>query len=207
VGVATSPEAVVASPLGSVWPFLNRSAAVAAPRLLGCTLVSTVGGRETRGVIVETEAYSGRDDPASHAHASKRRTPRNDAMFGQGGTLYVYISYGIHHCVNVVTGADGDPAAVLIRALEPRVGVDVMQERRGRDTDLCNGPGRLSQALGITMRHNHHDLALPPIRLLPGPSVDQAEVGTSGRIGVSRAADWPLRFFVKGHPAVKAPRL
>ncbi len=189
------------------WPFLTGGAAMAAHRLLGSTLVSTVGGCETRGVIVETEAYLGRDDPASHAHASKGRTPRNDAMFAGRGTLYVYISYGIHHCINVVTGEEGDPAAVLIRALEPTAGVDVMKERRGRDTDLCNGPGRLSQALGITMRHNHHDLARPPVRLVEGPSVDQAEVGTSGRIGVSEAADWPLRFFVRGHPAVKAPRL
>ena len=196
---------MVAPPGLSRWPFLNGGAAVAAHRLLGCTLVSTVGGHETRGVIVETEAYLGRDDPASHA--SKRRTPRNDAMFARGGTLYVYISYGIHHCINVVTGEEGDPAAVLIRALEPTAGVDVMRDRRGRDTDLCNGPGRLAQALGITMRHNQHDLARPPIRLAAGPPVDEAEVGTSGRIGVSEAADRPLRFFVKGHPAVKAPRL
>ncbi len=207
MGVVASPEAVVAPPSRPLWPFLTGGAAVAAHRLLGSTLISTIGGHETRGVIVETEAYLGRDDPASHAHASKRRTARNDAMFAGRGTLYVYISYGIHHCINVVTGEEGDPAAVLIRALEPTAGLDVMKERRGRDTDLCNGPGRLSQALGITMRHNYHDLALPPIRLVAGPPVDEAAVGTSGRIGVSEAADWPLRFFIRGHPAVKAPRL
>lgn len=177
-----------------------------ARRLLGSTLVSRVDGLETRGVIVETEAYLGLDDPASHAHASKGRTPRNDAMFSAGGTLYVYISYGIHHCINVVTGAEGDPGAVLIRALDPVGGAEAMAARRGRATDLCNGPGRLSQALGITMRHNYHDLALPPVRLIPGEAVADPEVGTSGRIGVSRAADWPLRFFVKGHSAVKPPR-
>lgn len=185
---------------------LAGDAAGVARRLIGSTLVSTVDGLETVGRIVETEAYLGLDDPASHAHASKGRTRRNDAMFGPGGTLYVYISYGIHHCINVVTGEEGDPAAVLIRALDPVRGEDVMAARRGRDTDLCSGPGRLSQALGITMRHNHHDLSRPPVRLLPGVPAAPSEVGTSGRIGVSRAADWPLRFFVRGHPAVKSPK-
>lgn len=185
---------------------LKGDAATVARRLLGTGILSTVGGVETRGIIVETEAYLGLDDPASHAHASKRRTPRNDAMFSARGTLYVYISYGIHHCINVVTGEEGDPAAVLIRALEPVAGLGTMAARRGRDADLCNGPGRLAQALGITMRHNYHDLTRPPIQLQPGRPVPDPEVGTSGRIGVSRAADWPLRFFVKGHSAVKPPR-
>ena len=153
---------------------------------------------------METEAYLGRDDPASHAFNG--RTPRNDAMFGARGTLYVYVSYGIHHCINVVTGEEGDPGAVLIRALEPASGSEVMAERRGGGSELCSGPGRLSQALGITMRHNGHDLSLPPVRLIGRPPVVVGEVGTSGRIGVSRAADRPLRFFLKGHPAVKAPR-
>jgi len=185
---------------------LIGDAATVARRLLGTTIRSTVRGVETRGIIVETEAYLGLDDPASHAHASKRRTPRNDAMFSASGTLYVYISYGIHHCINVVTGAEGDPAAVLIRALEPVAGLGTMAARRGRDADLCNGPGRLAQALGITMRHNYHDLGRPPIQLQPGEPVPDPQVGASGRIGVSRAADWPLRFFVKGHSAVKPPR-
>lgn len=175
-----------------------------ARRLLGCLLVSTVEGRETSGRIVETEAYLGGDDPASHAFNG--RTARNEAMFGARGTLYVYVSYGIHRCINVVTGEEGDAGAVLVRALEPASGLEVMAGRRGRDTDLCSGPGRLSQALGIGLRHNGHDLSLPPIRLIARPPLATAEVGTSGRIGVSRAADRPLRFFVKGHPAVKPPR-
>jgi len=183
---------------------LDGPTADVARRLLGSLLVSTVGGRETSGLVVETEAYLGRDDPASHAFGG--RTPRNDAMFGARGTLYVYVSYGIHHCINVVTGEEGDPGAVLIRALEPAWGPEVMAERRGRGSELCSGPGRLSQALGITMRHNGHDLSLPPVRLIGRPPVAAGEVGTSGRIGVSRAADRPLRFFLKGHPAVKAPR-
>ena len=175
-----------------------------ARRLLGSVVVSTVGGHEASGRIVETEAYLGSDDPASHAFNG--RTPRNDAMFGPRGTLYVYVSYGIHHCINVVTGEEGDPGAVLIRALEPVAGLNVMAERRGRATELCSGPGRLAQALGITMRHNAHHLSLPPIRLVARPADAAAEVGTSGRVGVSRAADRPLRFFLKGHPAVKSPR-
>lgn len=188
------------------WGYLAGDTVAAARRLLGCTLVSTVDGVETRGVIVETEAYLGLSDPASHAHASKGRTPRNDAMFAGLGTLYVYVSYGIHHCINVVTGEIGDPAAVLVRALEPSTGLEVMAGRRGRVRDLCNGPGRLAQALGITLSHNHHDLARPPIQLVKGSAVPDADVGSAGRIGVSRAADWPLRFFVRGHSAVKAPR-
>ncbi len=175
-----------------------------ARRLLGSLVVSTVGGSETSGRIVETEAYLGSDDPASHAFGG--RTRRNDAMFGARGTLYVYVSYGIHRCINVVTGEEGDPGAVLIRALEPASGLDVMARRRGRTTDLCSGPGRLSQALGIAMRHNGHHLSSPPVRLVARPARAAAEVGASGRIGVSRAADRPLRFFLKGHPAVKPPR-
>lgn len=157
-------------------------------------------------MIVEAEAYVGPRDPASHARASTGRTARNAAMFGDRGTLYVYVSHGVHHCANVVTGAQGHPAAVLIRSLEPARGLSVMAERRRRATDLCNGPGRLCQALGITLRHNGHSLSRPPVRLLEGSLFADSEVGVSGRIGVSRAADWPLRFFVKGHPAVKAPR-
>ena len=183
--------------------FLGGGPADVARRLLGSLLVSTVDGRDTSGSIVETEAYLGGDDPASHAF--KGRTARNEAMFGARGTLYVYVSYGIHHCINVVTGDEGVPGAVLIRALEPVAGLDVMARRRGRDTELCSGPGRLAQALGITTRHNGHDLSLPPIRLIARLPAT-GKVGTSGRIGVSRAADLPLRFFLKGHPAVKAPR-
>ena len=192
--------------MGRRWGFLDGDTAEVAKRLLGSTLVSTVDGSETSGVIVETEAYLGLGDPASHAHASKGRTPRNDAMFAPRGTLYVYVSYGVHHCINVVTGEEGVPHAVLIRALDPVAGQEVMAVRRRRDTDLCSGPGRLAQALGITMEHNYHDLARPPVRLLPATPLEEPETGTSGRIGVSRAGDWPLRFFVKGHQAVKAPR-
>ena len=199
-------RAVSAEASQPLWRVLAGDTAVAARRLLGCTLVSTLDGVETGGVIVETEAYLGLDDPASHAHASRGRTPRNDAMYAGPGTLYVYISYGIHHCANIVTGQAGDPSAVLVRALAPSTGLRAMARRRGRGGTLCNGPGRLAQALGITMRHNYHDLARPPVQLIEGNPVADRDVGSSGRIGVSRAADWPLRFFVRGHAAVKSPR-
>ena len=196
--------ASAASPSARIPELRAGGATEAARRLLGSVLESTVDGVETSGVIVETEAYLGRDDPASHAFLG--RTPRNDAMFGPAGTLYVYLAYGIHRCINVVTGEEGEAGAVLVRALDPLSGLDLMEKRRGRTDELCSGPGRLSQSLGITIGHNRHDLALPPIRLLARSAVPNAEVGTSGRIGVSRAADRPLRFFVKGHPAVKPPR-
>lgn len=185
---------------------LSGECAEAARRLLGSVLASTVTGRPASGMIVEAEAYLGPHDPASHARASVGKTRRNAAMFGERGTLYVYLSHGVHHCANVVTGESGDPAAVLIRALEPLDGLEVMAARRRRDADLCNGPGRLAQALGITLRHNGHSLSRPPLRLLAGKPFHDSEVASSGRIGVSRATEWPLRFFVKGHPAVKPPR-
>lgn len=185
---------------------LVADCAQAARNLLGSVLVSTVDGVETSGVVVETEAYLGPHDPASHARAATGRTARNEAMFGDPGTLYVYLSHGLHHCANVVTGKRDDPAAVLLRALEPRSGLERMARRRGRPADLCNGPGRLAQALGIALRHNGHALSEPPVRLTPGRGFARAQIGVSGRVGVSQAADWPLRFFVKGHPAVKAPR-
>lgn len=189
---------------GGLPDFFRGGTAGGARRLLGSLLVSTVGNVETSGLIVEAEAYLGRDDPASHAF--RGRTPRNEAMFGPAGTLYVYVSYGIHHCANVVTGNEGEAGAVLIRALDPVSGLEAMRHRRGGAGELCSGPGRLAQALGITMNHNRHDLSLPPVRLVARPPVADGEVGTSGRVGVSRAAGRPLRFFVRGHPAVKPPR-
>lgn len=186
--------------------FFEGECAEVARRLLGAILWSSVDGRPAGGMIVETEAYVGPHDPASHARASTGRTARNAAMFGRAGTLYVYLSHGVHHCANVVTGLQGFPAAALVRALSPVEGRAVMLERRKRETDLCNGPGRLCQALGITLRHDGRSLADPPVQLFSGTRFDDAQVGVSGRIGVSRAADWPLRFFVKGHPCVRAPR-
>jgi DNA-3-methyladenine glycosylase len=163
--------------------------------------VSEVGGRRTEGVIIEAEAYVGPHDPASHAAERIGRTARNDAMFAAAGVAYVYFIYGMHWCLNVVTSVQGHPSAVLIRALDPLVGSEVMADRRRRQP-LTSGPGRLCQALGITGDLNGHDLRRPPLRLLPGWRVDDRHVVATGRIGVRHAADWPLRFHLLGHPAV-----
>lgn len=185
--------------------FFRRPAEIVAPELLGTLLVSDLGGARTSGVIVEVEAYVGPDDPASHARASVGRTDRNASMFGRPGIAYVYRSYGIHWCMNVVTGEVGHPVAVLVRALDPLEGREVMSRRRGRETDLCSGPGRLTEALGITGAEDGHDLSEAPLLLRRGWSVPEASIETSGRIGIRRAADWPLRFFLKGHPSVSRP--
>ncbi len=182
--------------------FFDRPAERVAPDLLGARLVSTVGGLRTTGVVVEVEAYTGPDDSASHAAARIGRTRRNASMFGPPGTAYVYLSYGIHWCLNVVTGPIGDPCAVLLRAADPIEGIGVMVERRGRTRDLASGPGRLGQALGITDALDTHDLSSPPLRLLPGWPTDAASVDVSPRIGVSQARDRLLRFSVRGNVSV-----
>jgi DNA-3-methyladenine glycosylase len=181
----------------------------AARSLLGSLLVSTVDGATTVGMIVETEAYLGSADPASHAAERIGRTARNESMFGPPRNAYVYRIYGIHRCFNVVCGPEGVPVAVLVRALRPIDGLETMASRRGRPEELCSGPARLCQALGIGMPHDGHPLDRPPIRLLRGHPVPSAKVGVSGRIGLSRASHWPLRFFVRGDPHVsraRAPR-
>jgi DNA-3-methyladenine glycosylase len=180
---------------------------IVAQELLGCYLRSTVGGVVVEGVIVETEAYVGPHDPASHAAARIGQTKRNGAMFGPPGDAYVYRSHGTHWCLNVVTEQVGFPAAVLIRALDPITGIQEMRERRGGTAPLCAGPGRLTQALGVSGELDGHPLENEPLKLLTGWRVPTAEVGSSGRIGVRHAADWPLRFYVRGHPEVsRKPR-
>ncbi|NIR38408.1 MAG: DNA-3-methyladenine glycosylase, partial [Actinobacteria bacterium] len=155
--------------------FLSRDAEAVAPDLLGHRVVSEVGGRRTEGVIVEVEAYVGPHDPASHAAERIGRTNRNDVMFRDAGVAYVYFIYGMHWCLNVVTGVRDHPSAVLIRALDPLVGRDVMADRRGR-TPLASGPGRLCQALGVTGALNGHDLGEAPLRLLPGWTVEPGRI-------------------------------
>ena len=174
----------------------------AARRLLGACLVSTVEGHRTVGVIVETEAYGGPDDPASHASTMRGPTRRNRVMFGPPGRAYVYRSYGVHWCMNVVTGAEGVARAVLIRGIEPLEGEEAMGSRRGGVAPLGAGPGRLCAALAITDEFYGHDLREPPLRLEAGWAVPDEAVGVSGRVGVSAAADWPYRFFVSGSPGV-----
>jgi len=195
------------SPATTSFPYglFRRPVAEVARALLGARLVSTVGGERAVGVIVETEAYGGVDDPASHAATRDGVTRRNASMFGPPSRAYVYRSYGVHWCVNVVTGDAGSPSAVLLRGLEPLEGEDVMLARRRGRTPLAAGPGRLCEALAIDGGLDGHDLGGPPLRLGPGWPVADRRVGVSGRVGVRVAADRPLRFFVLDSPGVSRP--
>lgn len=180
-------------------PFYGRPARDVARDLVGKLVVSEVGGERVGGRIVETEAYIGPEDPASHAAERIGRTARNAAMFGPPGTAYVYLSYGIHWCLNAVSDREDHPGAVLIRALEPLVGLPVMRRRRGtRDRDLARGPGRLCQALGVTGSLNGHPLTDPPLQFLDAPALPEPAIQAGPRIGISRALDWPLRFTMRG---------
>lgn len=173
---------------------LGRPAAGVARDLLGLLLVSDVDGRRTAGRIVETEAYPGPGDPASHASASVGRTERNDPMFGPPGTAYVHVNYGIHRCLNVVVDREGHPAAVLIRALEPTAGRETMRERRGHD-ELARGPARLAEALAVGLEHQRHLLSRPPLRLVDdGVRVPDEAVERTPRVGISKAVEAELRF-------------
>ncbi len=179
--------------------FYARPAREVAESLIGKVVLSRVGESPAAGRIVETEAYTGPEDPASHAAARTGRTPRNSAMFGPPGTAYVYLSYGIHWCLNAVTDREDHPGAVLIRALEPVAGLPTMRLRRGvPDRDLARGPGRLCQALAITGALNGHDLDRAPLLFLDAPALATDAIVRGPRIGISKAADWPLRYMLRG---------
>jgi DNA-3-methyladenine glycosylase len=170
-----------------------------ARELVGAELyVDGVGGR-----IVEVEAYH-HEDPASHGYLG-RRTARNAAMFLPGGHAYVYRSYGIHWCLNVVTGGPDEAEAVLIRALEPLAGLDAMRARRGLDDPraLCSGPGKLCQALGVTREHDGLPLDAPPFELRPRSARPELAVGP--RIGISRGQELPWRFGLAGSRFLSRP--
>lgn len=173
--------------------FFVRSPLTVAAELIGAVLHLRQDGAVCSGRIVETEAYAGDDDPASHAYRGP--TPRNAVMFGPPGVVYVYFIYGVHHCLNIVTGPAGTPGAVLIRAVEPLDGLAAMMRRRKRDRDLTNGPGKLCEAFGIDRRLNGLDLGPgkgPALWITPPPNVPR--VTATSRIGLSRAADRPWRF-------------
>ncbi len=189
--------------LGSA--FFARPAEEVARDLLGRIVVSTIDGVTTSGRIVETEAYVGPHDDASHAAARIGRTTRNEPMFGPPGIAYVYRIYGVHWCLNAVTDSAGFGAAVLIRALEPLKGLNSMRRRRGlaptsHDRNLLSGPGKLAAGLGITGAHNTHLLDVSPLWLLPGEPIAETDIVAGPRIGITRAADWPLRFHERGSP-------
>lgn len=187
--------------------FFERDAEVVARELLGMILVTCIGDATTAGVIVETEAYLGSDDPGSHA-ATKGITARNRVMYGPPGHAYVYFTYGNHHMLNLVTCAEGTAGAVLVRAVEPVAGEDVMVvRRRGRSgRELTSGPGKVAQAFGVDLGHN--GLALQgDIIVLEGERVSDERVATSGRIGLGAGHDLPLRYYVRDNPYVSMGRI
>ena len=181
--------------------FFDRSVHEVARDLIGCRLA--VG--ETAGIIVETEAYEA-NDPACHAYIG--RTTRNEVLFGPPARAYVYLSYGIHSLLNFVTEPEGTASAVLIRALEPTDGIEVMRRRRGRAEieQLCSGPGKLTEALGVDLSLNGADLLEPPFELSErGETWNGAEIVTSERIGITKAAELPWRYSVAGSRYVSRP--
>ncbi len=161
-------------------------------------LTSTFGGHRTSGVIVETEAYLGRDDPASHAFGGHRH-PGNQSLFAAPATWYVYRSYGVHWCANLVCGGPGPGAAVLLRAIVPREGIRVMGRRRGAVAarDLANGPGKLCQAMGITRGLDGCRMGRSKVVVAETPERPAGELQVTPRIGITRAADWPLRYVLR----------
>jgi DNA-3-methyladenine glycosylase len=182
--------------------WLENDSLVVGPLLLGWELISTAAGNTTAGTIVEVEAYHGTDDPASHAYRGK--TKRTAPMFDVGGGIYVYFTYGMYNCVNIVTGPKSQGQAVLIRALEPTIGVEIMEQRRHNSNPLLltSGPGRLTQALGITLDLSGsklgETLSIEPPALAP----NEANIISGPRIGISRATDNPWRFYLRNNPYV-----
>jgi DNA-3-methyladenine glycosylase len=196
-------------PLGA--DFFERSVHDVARDLIGCRLLYAGCG----GTIVETESYE-RDDPACHAYVGL--TPRTETLFGPPGRAYVYLSYGIHSLLNFVAEPEGDAAAVLIRALEPTDGLEQMRARRGGfppheegksprpDADLCSGPGKLTEALGIGLADNGADLSRDPFLILAAEEGARPEVVTGPRVGITKAVERPWRFCAAGSPFVSRPR-
>ena len=187
--------------------FYARTSLEVAPELLGRLLVRILpDGTRLSVRIVEVEAYA-EGDPASHSY--RGRTPRNEVMFGGAGRLYVYFTYGMHFCSNVVVGRDGEGSAVLLRAAEPLEGLEEMMRRRGTEDPclLCSGPARLTQALGIGRKENGEDLVRgTAVRIFEGLPVTASRIGRSGRIGVNVGAERRWRFFVKEDPFVSKGR-
>lgn len=187
--------------------FYARPALVVARAVLGRLLVHVSADGVAAGWIVEVEAYRGSLDPASHAHHG--RTPRNATMFGPPGYAYVYFTYGVHHCVNLVAEREGRAAAVLVRALEPYAGIDLMRSRRGLDAveRLARGPGCVTQALGLGREHDGSNLTCGALWLSDRPARRGGRRVVAGpRIGIRRAVARPWRFHLEGHPCVSGLR-
>jgi DNA-3-methyladenine glycosylase len=181
-----------------------------ADELLGKVLVHRTPEGVTAGMIVETEAYIGEDDPACHAAPGPTR--RNAPLYGPPGIAYVYLNYGIHYLVNAITEAEGHPAAVLIRALHPVEGLALMKKRRAPDSshihleDLCRGPGNLTRALGITLTDNLLDLVTSRLSIEDRGFGRPGAISSGPRIGIRVGVERPWRRWITGHPAVSGPR-
>lgn len=183
---------------------LSGPASEVAPRLLGCVFERTIDGQVIKVKIVETEAYD-QSDVASHSYRGE--TERTRVMFGEAGHLYVYFTYGMHYCCNVVTGRAGHGAGVLIRAVEPLTGKEAMTRRRNglSGVELTNGPAKLCQALDIDKQLSGHDLSRPPLKLIGRDPFQPGQIVQTTRIGLSRGHDVPWRFYIAGNPYVSRP--
>ena len=184
--------------------FYQRDTIEVAKDLLGKILVHESSEGLTAGRIVETEAYRGPEDQAAHSSGG-RRTARNEVMFGEKGFAYVYFIYGLYYCVNLTAGkVAGKPEAILLRALEPVEGLDLMTKRRGTagEANLTNGPSRLCMAMGITKAQNKLDITAPPLYVKDAPSITKENIVETTRIGVDYAGEWknkPWRFFIRSN--------
>jgi DNA-3-methyladenine glycosylase len=188
--------------------FYDRDTEAVAREMLGTVLECETPEGTASGIVVETEAYLGEHDLACHAAAG--RTTRTEALYGPPGMSYVYFIYGMYWCFNAVTREEGLPSAVLVRALEPLDGIALMHRRRPhakKSVDLTNGPGKLCRALGIVGSMSGRSLQRKPLVLREGEPVTESKVDTSTRIGITRSADWPLRWFVRANPFVSKGKL
>ena len=195
--------------MGSILPrsFYDRDTEIVAREMLGTILECTTPHGKASGIIVETEAYVGEHDPACHAAAGLTR--RTAPLYERPGISYVYFIYGVHWCFNAVTRAKGLPGAVLVRAIEPLTGEPLMRERRGSKVsgvNLTNGPGKLCAALGIDGSLNGVSLQRGALVIRAGGDVSADQVVVTPRIGISKAADWPLRYLVRDNPFVSKSR-
>ena len=187
--------------------FYDRETEIVARDLLGAVLECHTPDGIASGRIVETEAYLGEHDLACHAAAG--HTARTAPLYGPPGIAYVYFIYGMYWCFNAVTRAEHEPSAVLVRALEPLDGLDLMRRRRPsvrRDIDLTNGPGKLCLALGIDGRLNWKSLQRPPLLIRAGAGIPDHDVVVTPRIGITQSVDWPLRWYVRGNQYVSGKR-
>ena len=172
----------------------------AAKRLLGSVLEREIDGKLVRVRFVETEAY---DQTDAASHSFNGRTPRVETMFGPAGHAYVYFTYGMHYCCNIVAGEEGYGAGVLIRAVEPLTGIEVLEARRGKQgVEVTNGPAKLCQALGINLDMNGHDLSVAPFKLVMQSKLPEPDIVTATRIGISKAKEVLWRFYIIDNPYV-----